>query len=441
MAPHVTPAEAGACYTAQTESARGSAPGCWRAWAAALAGAVLAAAPWIAVLSAQTGRLTISTITQASDALRPNPPPAPLPIHLLQETTPGRITNWENPAEIPLPWGRWETQGEWDRFGRILETAGLNAKEAEWAILRLDLAGLLFFGWWVGLAACFFRDQRASGSSAVRLWLCLTACLYTAGLLSLWVVPRFFWVLWAPLLAVFASALTVLECGGNAAAFSDRGAGSKAAASPPHSKRSLPPMSTSSFWRAVPRRRLAQVLAAALILSIAGELGRYVFLDDSGPLRKGREATRLRLLARECNLAGPVITNKAGWWSEDNWYRGLFATYWAAGPRGDKAQFLGEFDGWSDYGPGNTEPAPAWVLFYSEPEPGRHFPGERPTIRPAPARFTVLLFDARIIADDLSYEFRSCLAARTVMQETPPRVDVLQFDFGRLPPAPSDASP
>jgi hypothetical protein len=142
------------------------------------------------------------------------------------------------------------------------------------------------------------------------------------GLLPLWVVARFLWPLWSLLLAVFACVLS-------------RVAGEEGAAPSSGVTDGGPP------WR----RRLACVLAAALLLSTAGEAARYVFLDEWGTLSKGEEATRLRLLAGNAGLRGAVVTNKAGQWSEDNWYRGLFATYWA-NPTGEvRAQFLGEFLG------------------------------------------------------------------------------------------------
>jgi hypothetical protein len=311
-----------------------SRPGAAKALAAALAGVLLAAGPWVAVLTRQAGRLTISTLSGASEALSPVPTDRPLPIHRIQPVTPGRITNWESPREIPLPWGRWDARSGWDRLGKRARVVGVNARDGAWLLLRMDLAGLLFAGWVAGAALCFMPARRpATQAEAGKAlapsaadwdlrWACLTAGLYVAGLLPLWVVGRFFWPLWGVLPAVFACVLSIIRGGGLPAG----GAANQPAAQP-------------ARWRA----RLANVAAAALIVSIAGEAFRYVFLDEWGTLNKGRQGTQLRRLARAANLRGAVVTNKAGEWSEDNWYYALFTTYWANVGDQARSQFLGEF--------------------------------------------------------------------------------------------------
>ena len=123
------------------------------------------------------------------------------------------------------------------------------------------------------------------------------------------------------------------------------------------------------------RGKLATALAGALLLSIAGNVAWYVLRDEAGPLRKGREASELRQLAEEMaetGLRGNFATNKLGQWRDDNWYRGLFTTYWVAGPRGEQAQFLGQF---TAQAPAEIVEelrpfGPSTVLLFEDPESG-----------------------------------------------------------------------
>jgi hypothetical protein len=181
-------------------------------------------------------------------------------------------------------------------------------------------------------------------------------------------------------------------------------------------------------------RRLTLILAAMLIVSIVSELARYVVLDESGPINRGREATRLRQLARDCKLEGPIIANKAGPWSENNWYRGLFTTYWAAGPRGDKAQFLGEF-GYLFLCWPSLDDGP---LFYSV-NPWSTIIYDR--LQPEAGPFTILVFDNTEMGEYLSSHFGPYLQNRTIVPDDPAHTEALRFQFRPQPATAPHGSP
>ena len=297
-------------------------------FAGAVVGVLLTSLPWVVVISKQAGYPCLSTIGRSSECWGPLPVSGPLPVHMLQQPREGRLTGWENPAEIHYPWPRWEVSGPMGKVGAHLKVIGLNLWIGLEYVLRFDRLGLLFLGWLAACVSVLLPGARSSSpGSAGRAWACGSAVLFFGGFIPIWVVSRYLWGLWGMLPPIFASMLVLVE----------RTAGPV----PAHSLPGPEPGPAPSRGRRV----LSMGLAALLLASVAHRVGYYILFDELGPAVKGTEASRLRRLAEDAHLQGRVAANRLGPRHEDNWYRGLFTTFWAASPTGDKAQFLGQFDG------------------------------------------------------------------------------------------------
>ena len=279
--------------------------------AAGLAGLLLAAAPWIAVISVQGRRLMINSGGASAEAWGPLAASGPLPVHRLQRPRAGRVTSWENPAEIAYPWPKWAARPNESRLAVRIRAAAANARDVLKALVRADGVGLLLAGTVVaGLLGAASWGRGGDARAALRVWALASFAIYVAGLLGLWVYERFCWPVWGLMLAMFFSALDWLV-----AAVQRRLTGR---GGPPRGGRS--------------RVRAAAVLVAAIM--VAGVAWRVHASAGGhwGALPSARRGAQARRAARMVSASGaaarPIAANR--------WRRGLFAAYWAGRP------YLGE---------------------------------------------------------------------------------------------------
>lgn len=287
-----------------------AAGGALKALPAGLAGLLLAAAPWIAAISVHSGRPCIATLGRSVQSWGPLPVSGPLPVHMLQRPRAGRITGWENPVEIPYAWPEWQSAGPADYLTKLARVVWLNIIDALRHAARFDLFALLLIGWAVASVVCCLPGQRlSSGAAAGRAWACLSVALFVGGLLPLWVVHRYLRPTWGLAVPIFASLLCLFEARAG--------------------RRSRDSLDAEAKTRSA--RRATGLLAVVLLLSIFARLELSAFMDQEGPVTAGRRATWLRELASDMKLQGQIASN--------DWYGGLFASYWAGAP------FLGQLEG------------------------------------------------------------------------------------------------
>ena len=110
-----------------------------RAAGLTLAGIVLAAGPWVAVLSGHYGKLTVSTSASHNHALVG--PSVVRPVHLLDEgfrrPERGQITIWEDP---PLPGPDWSPWENWRNAARQIRIMERNTPIVLSILTRISLA-------------------------------------------------------------------------------------------------------------------------------------------------------------------------------------------------------------------------------------------------------------------------------------------------------------
>ena len=225
---------------------------------AALAAVVL---PWVIVISFQAGHPCVSTCGRSGKAWGPLSPNGPLPVHMLQRPRDGRITGWENPIEIARPWPTWEGNGIGPMEG-LLRIVQLNGVQLFNGLRNLDSLSLLLLAWVAGGVMMFpWRKTLGDRRRMLRAWAWLSATLYLAGFLPLWVFDRFLWPVWGLLTAMACSILHRIAI-----------------------RESQP--------AGVARRIVAAGLAAVLLASIAVRTA-CVLWGPEGHFRKGREASWL----------------------------------------------------------------------------------------------------------------------------------------------------
>ena len=269
-----------------------------RSSAAALAGVMLAAGPWIAVISVHGGRLMINSGGISAQAWGPLPASGPLPVSRLHRPRDGRVTSWEDPVEIPYPWPQWVRRpGESSQSIRIRAAAG-NARNLLAALVRIDGIGLLLAGTVVaGLLGVAVWRRAGDHAAGARVWGLTSLVIYAGGMLGLWVYDRFCWPLWGLMLAMFFSALDGLW--------------------------RRPSGRVSRVSRVWPRAA-AVLVAAVLAIGVAWRApaslhGRWGALASA---RRGDQARRAaKMLSAAPRTPRPIAANR--------WRRGLFSAYWA----------------------------------------------------------------------------------------------------------------
>ncbi|HUT61493.1 MAG TPA: hypothetical protein VNA25_26900 [Phycisphaerae bacterium] len=189
------------------------APGGLKAFAAAVVGLLVLSAPWIAVVSAQEGALTVSvTARRAPHAWGPLPRNTHWPTYSLQRPREGRLSVWENPAESQGEWPTWHPAGGFaQNLKNQLHVIFLNAIRAAGHLKNADVLGMLMCGWVVAGLLIWPLRRDPSPERMVRLWAWLSVALYLGGYCLLYLYERFTWGAWGVLLALAVSVLSSLR--------------------------------------------------------------------------------------------------------------------------------------------------------------------------------------------------------------------------------------
>jgi len=281
---------------------------------AAVAGLALLALPWIAVISAHDGALTVSSSGRlADDFLRHMPPNALLPGFLLTAPRPGRLTIWENPVEM----GGWDGKTPPERLGwaqRLASSARVaitlnNMQQALRLLQGLDALGIVFPSFLLlPVLYAGFRPRLPARLRWLAVWCLFSVVMYLGGYCLIYIEQRYSWPIWPLLLATAVYALEIVV---------SRASNPLAAAEPtgPGVERE--------------RARLGRVVAAVLIFSVAASaaLAARRLQHSSYP----KLAANLREWGARLDLHHGVVSN--------NWSVGLYTSFWAG------ATFHGQFQG------------------------------------------------------------------------------------------------
>jgi hypothetical protein len=166
------------------------------AWATGMAGLVVLVGPWVAVISAKAGGLTISSSARINHAIvAPGNPDRKHPTeHGLWPAPPGRISVWEVPET--LPYQDWSPFAGPRLFRHQLKILAENARLMRQMLCRYDAFALTL----VVLGACpvlLYVLRRRVEDLFRLLWFLGTAVLYCSGYLLVAVEDRYVMpVLW-----------------------------------------------------------------------------------------------------------------------------------------------------------------------------------------------------------------------------------------------------
>jgi hypothetical protein len=166
----------------------------WRAVALAIAvgilGAALVAGPWIAVLSAKQGRLTLSTAGDVNRyAISPEDGPRGLLVSRhLWTPPPDRVSVWEHPEE--LAWPSWSPLDSADHAVFQLKLAARNVWEIAGYLRTYDIFCLAII-LMAGAPIVMWRVRRTADGWLRVAWLPATIVLYGSGYLLMVVNTRY----------------------------------------------------------------------------------------------------------------------------------------------------------------------------------------------------------------------------------------------------------
>ncbi|HUD49460.1 MAG TPA: hypothetical protein VMR33_21720 [Candidatus Baltobacteraceae bacterium] len=186
---------------AQSEIARGA--------GLTLAGLLLVAGPWVAVLSWHYGKLTVSTSASHNHALVG--PSVATAVHLLDEgfrkPEPGRITTWEDPS---LPYPDWSPWKSWGNVEHQIEVILHNTPIVLYILTRISLAFPIVVA---AVLARRGKFQTNPDDGVRRIWFLLPVAALGVIYLPNYLMPeelRYFYAA-APLLFVGGAALLLWE--------------------------------------------------------------------------------------------------------------------------------------------------------------------------------------------------------------------------------------
>lgn len=257
----------------------------------ALAGFLILAGPWVAIISIQDGAPTFGSsgkLIRAWDSASERAE-RDLPIYALHTPRPGRITGWENPMELPGQWPSWEGAGLADLAKREIKALVRSARKTVLYSSRVDAFSMVLVGsvLAVWLLVPLGRG-RPEAAWAERVWLVLSVAIYMGGYAIAFVRDRYLWPIDGILIALATGAYATLAA---------RRAGD-----------------------ALRARPVFGLLAAMLCVSM---LLNYVELSEDLLDESGRQM-QLAWLRDEAGalapLPGPVASNR--------WSPGLYVAFW-----------------------------------------------------------------------------------------------------------------
>jgi hypothetical protein len=263
-------------------------------WLMGMAGFVLVAAPWAALISLKYGRCTYSTAGRIAHALK-----APgvtghsgLPTSGLKPVPPGRFTLGEDPSALPYPY--WSPFSSVAEFVHQVKVIWRNTNWLLGAIRGIDAAGLLLIIW--PYAIVWALRNRGTGSlPGATVWAVVSCGGFCLGYLVLCASeggPRYLWPI-VPLGVALMASLLHAEIGPKPAAPAAR-----------------------------PRILGDRLAAALVVLSFA-----YPSALSARALSKARPGVSVHHLAGQVQLLhvpGPFAANER--------YRGAYVAYYLGTP-------------------------------------------------------------------------------------------------------------
>jgi hypothetical protein len=183
-------------------------------FAAAVAGQLLVALPWVVIISAHDGSFTTGSsgrLTRAAFSPVYVDGKGPLPALLLQRPRIGRVTGWENPVEIPGNWSEWSPLDGARGAKLLLVTVFREGIKTLRYLKNADALGILLSGWLILL--CLYMKsglQLTEKKDTACLWACITVGVYAGGYTMIHSEPRFFWAVWGIMLAAAIAAFARL---------------------------------------------------------------------------------------------------------------------------------------------------------------------------------------------------------------------------------------
>lgn len=284
----------------------------WKQYAFGLLGLLLVATPWIAAISSQDGKWTISSVGKYSCAWSAFPDGNwdERPIRSLQQPREGRISTWENPMEIPFAWPLWSPFDGPDAMKKQLQRVHENLLRLP-ARMSADEKGLMALGILLVLSQLFpLKASLSTALGKLRLWGGLTALLYVGGYVPILVFDRYLFPIWGMLIVLCVSGPGFDE--------SSSLARKESAADAKHS----PPRSLLAKGHLL----YLAVLVGALLLSLGNRLRAE--LRPNGMVD---QSAAFKTVAEELNHRAPLAAN--------DWNRGLHVAYWAG------SRFIGAVSG------------------------------------------------------------------------------------------------
>ncbi len=284
----------------------------FKPFAAALAGTLLVALPWMAVISLHDGTLSVGSAGRfardysPSGMARGDTPPH----HLLHRPRAGRMAVTENPIEVRSARPLWSPLEGVRGIKYQMFTLFRNGLAALGDLKSADSVGLLMCGLVVSFLLLFpLRHSMASREGVIGFWALASVVMYVIGYCLLIVESRYVWPMWGMLTALSIRVLGDLQ------------RGSERQSADEHSERhAVSPNTTRTVRR--------KALTALLLISIAYNV--LLTIEDWRSYN-GEEANWFRESARKLHLGAQVAANE--------YSPGLYVSYW------NDSVFLGQFAG------------------------------------------------------------------------------------------------
>jgi hypothetical protein len=215
------------------------------------------------------------------------------PFTTLQAPRPGRLTVWENPKEISAPWPFWSPLDGLAGIKRQAQTIILGSRQAINA-LRVDSAGLTLIG--LVLAVGLLSPRPLLPMHRIRLWALGSILVYATGYILIFVEPRYIWPAWGLTLALVIAGPRIEA---SSSSMDSKGDGRRC---------------ITTLERLYP-------LFITLLLASLGATALETFEEWTVGGKRGYYAS-LKELGGEISGKGRVIAS-------NDWYRGLYVSYWA----------------------------------------------------------------------------------------------------------------
>ncbi|MDP2895951.1 MAG: hypothetical protein Q8Q12_05245, partial [bacterium] len=284
----------------------------FKPFATAMAGTLLLALPWVAVISVHDGMLTVGSAGRFARDFSPTGMARPdtFPHHLLHRPRAGRMAVTENPIEVRASRPLWSPLEGLKGIKYQMFTLFRNGIAALGHLKSADPAGLLMCGLIVSFLLLFpLRHSMASKEGVVRFWALASVAMYVIGYCLLVIYSRFLWPMWGMLVALSIRVLGDLQRGSERQSADEH---SEQHAALPNATRTI--------------RRKA--LTALLLISIAYNV--LLTIEDWRSY-EGEEANWFRESARKLHVGAQVAANE--------YSPGLYVSYW------NDSVFLGQFAG------------------------------------------------------------------------------------------------